>query len=234
MIACDKMQKERLHLKVTDRLHRTVDIVVASSRKYNTKKDFVEKSILNNYSYIMENLSGHKDLLYFIKFLNDDVMWIDIQNPDIKMNTKLMSDKPLSSQFAAEIPESADSILNKCSNIASTSKSDIVRICIIKELYNSSQGHISESNYKRISDKWLTIQVKLHKANKSLIDKLGYNINETTINTKLDEKVEYANIKAIADYYLKFKNTKGYEIMKETKSGSDTIHMLEKVLEAKE
>lgn len=227
------MQKERLNLKVTDRLQRTIDGVVGFSTKYKNKKDFVEQSILNNSSYIMEKLSGHKDLVYFIKFLNDDVVWIDIQNPDIKINTKLIGDKSLTSQLTADIPEKADSILNKCSSIASTSKSDIVRICIIKELYDNSEEHLPETNYKRVSDKWLTIQVKLEKANKSLIDKLGYNINENIVDTRLDKRVEYANIKAIADYYQNFKHTKGYEVMKETKSGSDTIDILERVLEAK-
>jgi hypothetical protein len=188
----------KLHFKVTDRMQRTIDEVVNKSISYRSKKDFSKKAIRNHVPNIMEMLSGYKNLSYFIKYLNDDVTWINIQNPEVNVNTKLMSDKTLTSQILTEVPQETDSILSKCSRISSMAKSDIARICLVKELYELGGDILNKSKYRRVSDKWTLIKIKLRKSNMLLIEKLKFDLDPELIDSKIDMECELYNLSNIS------------------------------------
>lgn len=219
----------KIHFKVTDRMQRTIDEVVNKSISYRSKKDFSNKAIRNHVPDVMGMLSGYKDLSYFIKYLNDDVTWINIQNPEVNVNTKLMSDKTLTSQILTEIDQETNSILSKCSSVSSMAKSDIVRICLIKELYEVGDDILNKSKYRRVSDKWTLIKIKLRKSNMLLVEKLKFDLDGELIDSKIDMECELYNLSNISHHYQDFKGSNGYYKMKETDSGKEVIEVLERI-----
>lgn len=210
-------------------MQRTINEVVASSDKYDTNKDFAEKAIENNIYDIMEMLSGYKDISYFIKYLNEDITWIEIQNPEVDINSKLMPDKNLTSQLLVEISKQADSVLCKASNISSMPKSDIMRFCLLKELYEVSNDILNDTRFRRISDRWTIVRSKLKKANMLLIHKLKLDLSAEIVEEKLDQEHERYNLVDITRHYQDFKNSEGFNTMKDTEQGKDVIEVLERI-----
>lgn len=151
----------RKSFKLSDKLCMIVDLVVACHNEYDTKKDFSEKAVIKNCRYVLQKICDDKELLEFIQYLDDDAVWIDIQDHDIEMNTRLESSANLTSQIIFDVTKEYDSILNECSDVANTSKSNIVRMCIMKELYdncerfaNEGWPHFTPTDYQLISSKF--------------------------------------------------------------------------------
>lgn len=219
----------KVRFNVTDRMQRTVDEVVSSSVIYRSKKHFAEKSIDNQVSDMMEMLSGYKDLSYFIKDLNEDIRWINIQRTEVSFNSKLIKDKSLSSQLLVNLSEDTHSIVRRASNITSLPKSDIMRVCMLKELYHMGDEYLNPVKYRRVSDRWLMVSAKLNNSTRILVDQLRYNLDIEPVKKKLEMESEIHNLTNIAYHYRDFKDSSGYETMSKLDSGKAALEILEQI-----
>jgi len=222
-------EAEKIHFKVTDRMQRSINEIVRKSLSYRSKKDFSNKALINHLPKVMEMLSGYRDLSSFVKYLNEDITWINIQNPEVNVNTKLISDKALTSQILTETNQKTYSMLCKCSDISSIGKSDIARICLVKELYKVGDEYLNKSKYRRISDKWRLIEIKLKKSNMILIEKLKFDLDREIIQSKMSMKNRDYSLHDISYHYEDFKDSTGYYAMEDTESGKEVISVLEMI-----
>jgi Arc/MetJ-type ribon-helix-helix transcriptional regulator len=215
--------------RVTAKLRRIIEEVVENG-PYYSKSQFVRDSIDGNIDYIQNNLKGQKSIRDFIKDLNSDVEWLNINLPEQSISTSFEPDRELSIVKNISLDSYSIDKLDKCSRCSEFKRSGIIRMCLMKEAYNE-RNKLSSTNKKRVEDRWLSMKVKLTRSNDLVIDQLFYAFSTDFILNKATDEREIGNMLYIADNYNKFKTTEGYEYVKSTTRGEEFIDTIEAAIE---
>lgn len=196
---------------------------------FRNKKEFREESVSSNIIDISEMVSGQKHIREFATKINRDVDWIDVELDDVELNTRLSIPENLSEAGKLDIDEAKHDILNSCSRNTKMSKSGLIRVCMIRQLYHL-EGYLSHTDRLQVSSRWLVIKRKLDKANNLLVHKLYYGINPEVVKTRSRRDRERTNIFYLKEHYNEFKDTEGFEYMQEIQNGQQIISVIEKAI----
>lgn len=218
-----------LSYRMTAKLRRVTEEIVENGAYYS-KSQFVRNSIDGNIDYIQSNLKGQKSIRDFIKDLNSDVEWLNINLPEQSISTSFEPDKELSIVKTISLDSSTVDKLDKCSRCSEFKRSGIIRMCLMKEVYDE-RDELSPTNKKRVEDRWTSMKLKLTKSNNLLIDQLFYIFSTDYILNKATDEREAGNMFYIAENYNKFKTTEGYEYAKSTARGEEFINGIEVAIE---
>jgi hypothetical protein len=219
----------RISYRMASKLRRVTEEVVSNGSHYSNSQ-FVRDSINENISYIRNEIKGQKNIRDFIKDLNSDVRWLNINLPEQSINTSFEPNKELSLTRDTKLGSSTVDKIDKCSRCSEFKRSGIIRMCLIKQAY-SERDKLSPSNKKRIEDRWASMKLKLRKSNNLLIDQLFYIFSTDYLSDKVTDKKEIGNMFYIAENYDKFKDTQGYEYAKSTARGQEFIDGIEAAIE---
>ena len=248
-------EEVELSIRMTDRAYRLIDEVIdpaGNSQPPQSRAEFLTTAVSSNSQEILMMVEGQKAIRDFAKDLSDDVTWINIK-PESKyrLNTKIepdqsVADSPQSISMYEETKDTIDQIV-RCTDLG---QSDVVRICIIKQLYtltkdiglennNSDEAEASVKNQymtktkrKVIAERWLDIENKLQR----VVDELIFDIHCEVLSEKFSELIKLesysSDVRAITDHYkYDFKQSSGYGVMRNNQLGKEVIDELDSVVE---
>lgn len=201
----------------------------AIENQIKNKKTFVEESVKYNIDDIIKYTKGQKSLRDFIMDLNDTVDWMHMNPPSLDVKDKLKHNADLDISQSLELNNETDEKLKGASRYINMSKSSIIRMCTIKQLYNNRED-LMGGNKRKIEDVWLSTVRKIKIGNRKLVDKLYYNLEEEYINKMMERPEQLLNFMNVSDAYKKFKNTEGCEYMKSSTDGQEVINILEDIV----
>lgn len=223
-------EPNEISLRITDKMQRIIESLV-STGMCRTKSEFIAKSIKENIREIYSSLKGQKNIRDFIKELNSDVEWINMKIPEQSIHPKFEIGQDLSCTYRTEINDQHNDILKKCCRCSDFSKSALIRVCTIKKSY-SMKHMLSDVKRIKLEDRWNDIDRKLSIMNTMLIDRIYYYLfKEDYVENKVEDNMEIKNVYYLKEHYKEFKDTSGYESLKETQRGKKIIDVLEAVPE---
>jgi len=202
---------------------------VAHSRSIK-KRELIESFISTNGYEIAELSKGQKSLRDFILNLNQFVDWFNAKPPDLNIDDSIDNESNLSAVQKVSLNSADDDILNSCSRYTGESKSSIIRLCIIKGLYNNKEI-LNDTKAKRVTDLWTSAKRKLKTATEMMIASLHCNLERDFIEAKMESKREYGNLASMADEYKCFKSKEGYEMMLSHLYGDSVNEIFEDIVE---
>lgn len=219
----------RISYRMTSKLRRIIEEVVDSDLYYS-KPQFVRDSIDQNIEYIQSKLKGQKSIRDFIKDLNSDVRWLNINLPKQSIDATFEPDKELSVVKDVSLDASTIDRIDNCARCSEFKRSGIIRMCLMKQTY-SERDKLNSTYKKRVTDRWCSMKLKLTKSNSLLIDQLFYIFSTDYISNKVTDEREVGNMFYIVENYNKFKDTEGYKYAKGTTRGQEFINGVEAVIQ---
>lgn len=226
--AYPNMSKEELTVRYSEDMQMLIEETMNSL--VENKKRFIETSVRKNITDILDKVEGQKGLRDFISRLNSNVEWLNINRPDYNIVDDISSGADLNIVQKMEISSEVLDKVKSCVRYSGLSKSSIIRICSIKELFNRRE-ELSQSDRYKVEDVWIEIDMKLDAANDMLIDSLSYNITKNLIESKMNRGIEIKNLMGMRDAYNKFKQTKGSDIMSKCSKGIELHQIFEDIEE---
>lgn len=214
-------------VRITSKMQKVIETVI-NNTDIDTKKKLVSVAVRNNVYSIQEKLAGQKSITDFIASLDSDVEWVHVNTKDISINCKLDVNQSLDTFVKSEVSDKYHKVLNSCSRSSDFSKSDIIRACMVRELYNRKDS-LTKAESMRVEDRWKNIKTKMRKAKHMHIDKLFYLFDEDYIMYKASDELEKKNIFYIVNHYEEFKEKEGFEVLREHDRGEEIINTLESV-----
>lgn len=224
------MQEEResVSARMTERMQRIIEEVISNHPMYDTKSRFIRESIETKIYDISELISGQKGIRDFLAYLEEDVDWVYRNQYNTDITGKIDKDKDTPVVGNTDINPDKNEILKKCSRSSKLSKSSIIRICMIKNLYDM-RDMLNKSNKLKIEERWLFIRSQLLRVKTMLINDLYFALDKEFVESKIESDMEERNLFHIKQHYKRFKNTNGYSYVEDTDKGQELIDILDKV-----
>lgn len=202
----------------------------AIENQIKNKKAFIEDSVTHNIDDIVSFVEGQKSLRDFILDLNDNVDWLHIEPPEYNIRDRVELEDDLVVNTKISFNQQTDDMLKAASRYTGEPKSSIIRICVIKELYNN-KDNLVKTNADTIEDIWISIRRKFKVSIEKLVNELYFNLEPMLIRSKIGRIEEVGNLMSMRDFYEKFKETDGYNTMIEYQKGQQVDDILREVKE---
>jgi hypothetical protein len=215
-------------VRMTDRLSIAVD-EISSTEKYSSKKTFVQSALSENVFSVHSKIEGYKPLKHFTVRLNSDVTWFNLDVKDTGLTAKLDISSKLTSAVRFSINDSIQSIINSIVSSSDLSQSSVIRICIIKHCYNC-KNELNSATQMEITDRWFSIKNKLTNMVERLIVNLHFELQSERIMMKTDCGYENRNIHHIECHYKQLRESKAYDVIKQTHHGKKVINTLKNTI----
>jgi predicted DNA-binding protein len=222
------MQTTEYTVRSSKRMQRVIESAIESQIK--NKKTFIQDSVTHNIEEIVSYVEGQKSLRDFILNLNDNVEWLHMEPPNYNIRDRIELENELVVNSKINLNDTTEDMVKAASRYTGEPKSSIIRVCIIKELYNN-RDQLVKTNADTITDVWMSIRRKFKVSVEMLINKLYFNLEQEFINSKIGRIEEIGNLMAIRDFYQKFKQTEGYQAMSQHHKGAKVINILKEVEE---
>jgi len=146
--------------------------------------------------------------------------------PEFNLQDKLDNDLCIYQKLTLD--NHINDMVKAASRYTGEQKSTIVRICVIKELYNN-RDKLVRTNEQTIRNLWENTKRKFDVGIEMLVNKLYLNLEPNFVKNKIGRIDEIGNLMSIRDFYEKFKNTQGYNAMLEYKRGNKVDATLKEV-----
>ena len=216
MVACGTMGDNKT---ITIRATKMMNKLVKDTKPlHQPKQKFIEEAVEANVCDIISYAEGQNSLREFIEAVDSSVDWlyIDVPNQSIQDRLDDTSDLTVSQHLGLD-----DDIVDKvdaASKYTGTSRSSVIRICVIKQLYEKDDNLV-RTDKMEVEDLWLDIRRKLKMAGKMMVDRLYYNLEYEYVVSKRQNIEGLAQLVSLRDRYLELKGTKGYELMMSYEEG---------------
>jgi len=229
VVACGKMQEaNEISLRITDKMQRIIEQLIDTGM-CRTKSEFIAKSIKESIREIYSTLKGQKNIRDFMKELNSDIEWVNMKMPEQSIQPRLEVSANLSCPYRTELSDEDNEILKRCCRCSDFSKSALIRVCAIKKSYDM-RHMLSDVKRIKLEDRWNDIDRKLEIMNTMLIDRIYYYFfKKDYIQNKVEDDMEVKNVYYLKEHYKEFKDTSGYNSLKDTKRGEKIIEVLEAI-----
>lgn len=217
--------------RVTRYMNRILDQLIEENVA-NNKKQFCTTSVRNNVDTLKSWLKGQRDIYHFISDLNDDIEWLNMDISENYVTAKTQVSKGLDVIRTSDLNQQTQSKVSWCAESSGISKSAVIRLCVIKEIYQNRKS-LNVARSMQVSERWLEIKSKIQLRTEKLIDELYYNFSTEYVKHKLGLQIEAKNIKIVSSHYDLLKNSDGYDIMLSYERGETVINILEQYLQNK-
>ena len=195
---------------------------------YNSIKHFAERAVVDNVESIEQDVKGAADLKRLIQALSRADS-IDVEFPERTFNTKI-ADQNFTTSTNIEIAPPMLTSIDEVANSTAMSNGGVIRACIIRELYliSSSDDLLHEPRRSDIEQSWNSIKNNIEMLYSTLLAQL-----ETKFVTQWEstqsalEQDEKARDELVAHYQNYFKESVGYERLRESEVGEEIISNLE-------
>jgi len=202
---------------------------VADSKSIR-KQTLIENFISKNAYEIAELSKGQKSLRHFILNLNQFVDWFNVEPPELNVTGSIDKESNLSTVQKVSLNNTDEDLLNSCSTYTGESKSSIIRLCIIKGLYDNKKV-LNNTKAKRISDLWTSAKRKLKTATKMMVTALDCSLEREFIEAKMETRREFDNLASMADEFNDFKQKEGYSRMLSYRCGDNIDQMFKDIVD---
>lgn len=202
----------------------------AIENQIKNKKTFIEDAVTHNVADIVSYVEGQKSLRDFILNLNDNVDWLHIKPPEYNIRDRVELEDDLVVNTKISFKQQTDDMLKAASRYTGEPKSSIIRICMVKELYNN-KDELVKTNADTIEDIWTSIRRKFKVSVEKLVNELYFNLEPMLVRSKIGRIEEVGNLMPIRDFYEEFKETDGYSTMMEYQKGQQVDDILKEVKE---
>jgi len=202
----------------------------ATENQLKNKKSFIEDAVAHNIGDIVGLIEGQKSLRDFILDLDSSVDWLHMKPPEYKIRDRVELEDDLVVNTKISLKQEVNNMVKAASRYTGEPKSSIVRICIIKQLYENKDELVRE-NEDTIEDIWTDIRRKFKVCVERLVNELYFNLEPVFVRTKIGKMKEIGNLMAIRDFYGEFKESDGYRVMKDYEKGQRVDDVLKEVKE---
>jgi hypothetical protein len=195
---------------------------------YNSIKHFAERAVVNNIESIEQEVKGAADLKRLIQALSR-VDSIDVEFPERTFNTKI-ADQNFTTSTKIEIAPPILTSIDEVANSTALSNGGVIRACIIRELYlvSSSDEVLHEPRRSDIEQSWNSIKNNIEMLYSTLLAQLETKFvaqwESTQSALDADQKARDA---LVAHYQNYFKDSVGYERLRESEFGEEMVSNLE-------
>jgi hypothetical protein len=220
---------KEVRVRITNGMQLMTEEIINRSH-FNTKQGFKRHSVENNIQSINSLISGQKNIRDFISRLNQDVEWVNVTMPKSDIEDRLEINQELGGSRELKLDEDKYDLLRSCSRCSAISKSGLIRICMIKEIYRMREL-LEESSELKVEQRWLTIKRKLNTANDLLIQKLYFSIDSDLVKKRAKRDIEKTNVFYLKDHYSRFNGSVGYKYMQNTEKGEKITRVVENAIE---
>jgi hypothetical protein len=237
-------------VRFTDRTMQTVNSLVEKNSQFSSKRTFLSYAVSCNIGYLQSQIEGQKSIRQFASYVNQDIDWVEIDIGDFRINTKLIQTGNLrESPTKLDLNEKTEKLLRQVSSYSNLSRSQVVRLCVIRALYDvygdfysdvqagkelrdyENVSDLNSGNIRLVEQRWMDLRKKIQNELPAVTFKLYQELCDDSIIEYARRKSEMTVTLQLMNHYEEFQGSTGYNKLQETEHGREIIDQLETVVD---